>query len=68
MEIEHKEQGPLLAGLTDREGAELCSQLRKELVESVSRTGGHLASNLGAVELTVAIHRVFDTSPGPLGV
>ena len=62
MEIEHKEQGPLLAGLTDREGAELCSQMRKELVESVSRTGGHLASNLGAVELTVAIHRVFDTS------
>ena len=28
----------------------------------VSQTGGHLASNLGAVELTVAIHRVFDTS------
>ena len=29
---------------------------------NVARTGGHLASNLGAVELTVAIHRVFDTS------
>ena len=52
---------PLLAGLTDREGTELCARLRRELVEQVSRTGGHLASNLGAVELTVAIHRVFDT-------
>ncbi|MBR6259030.1 MAG: 1-deoxy-D-xylulose-5-phosphate synthase, partial [Oscillospiraceae bacterium] len=40
----------------------LCSEIREFLVESVSKTGGHLASNLGAVELTVAIHRVFDTS------
>lgn len=41
---------------------QLCQELRAFLVESVSKTGGHLASNLGAVELTVAIHRVFDTS------
>ena len=41
---------------------QLCQELREFLVENVSRTGGHLASNLGAVELTVAIHRVFDTS------
>lgn len=40
---------------------QLCRELREFLVQSVSRTGGHLASNLGAVELTVAIHRVFDT-------
>ena len=40
----------------------LCQELRDFLVKSVARTGGHLASNLGAVELTVAIHRVFDTS------
>lgn len=40
----------------------LCEELRQFLVNSVARTGGHLASNLGAVELTVAIHRVFDTS------
>ena len=39
----------------------LCSELRDFLVKSVAQTGGHLASNLGAVELTVAIHRVFDT-------
>ncbi|MCI8574137.1 MAG: hypothetical protein HFF89_06865, partial [Oscillibacter sp.] len=40
---------------------QLCKELREFLVRSVSETGGHLASNLGAVELTVAIHRVFDT-------
>ena len=64
MRIEEGNQGggPLLAGLTDREGEQLCARLRRDLVESVSQTGGHLASNLGAVELTVAIHRVFDTS------
>ena len=38
----------------------LCEELRKFLIQSVSETGGHLASNLGAVELTVAIHRVFE--------
>ncbi len=39
----------------------LCQEMREFLIKSVSETGGHLASNLGAVELTVAIHRVFDT-------
>ena len=48
--------------LNMEEVAVLCGELREFLVDSVSRTGGHLASNLGAVELTVAIHRVFDTS------
>ena len=38
---------------------ELCEQIREFLIGHVSRTGGHLASNLGAVELTVAIHRGF---------
>ena len=38
----------------------LCAEIRDFLIKSVSKTGGHLASNLGAVELTVAIHRVFD--------
>lgn len=40
---------------------ELCRLLRARLIDTVSRTGGHLASSLGAVELIVAIHRVFDT-------
>ncbi len=41
---------------------QLAGEIRAFLVEQVSRTGGHLASNLGAVELTLAIHRVYDTS------
>ena len=39
----------------------LCSEIREFLIQNVSKTGGHLASNLGVVELTVALHRVFDT-------
>lgn len=41
---------------------QLCAEIRKKLIETISKTGGHLASNLGAVELTVAIHRVYDTA------
>ena len=40
----------------------LCEEIRAFLVSSVSKTGGHLASNLGTVELTVALHRVYDTA------
>ena len=39
----------------------LCEEIRGFLIESLSKTGGHLASNLGAVELTVALHRVYDS-------
>jgi len=39
----------------------LAGELRAFIIDSVSRTGGHLASNLGVVELTVALHHVFDT-------
>ncbi len=42
--------------------AQLCKEIREFLVSSVSRTGGHMSSNLGVVELTVAIETVFDTS------
>ena len=38
---------------------ELCADIRELLVETVSETGGHLASNLGVVELSVALHKVF---------
>ena len=48
--------------LPERQLDQLCAELREFLVQSVSQTGGHLASNLGVVELTVAIHRVFDTA------
>ena len=46
--------------LTDLQAKLLCDQLRERIVDCVSRTGGHLASSLGVVEATVAIHRVFD--------
>lgn len=39
----------------------LCSEIRTELIKTISRNGGHLASNLGVVELTVALHKVFDS-------
>ena len=39
----------------------LCAEVREFLIKSVSKTGGHLAANLGVVELTIAVHRVFDT-------
>lgn len=50
-----------LRTLGDWEVGRLCYEIRQFLIEHVSRTGGHLASNLGAVELTVALHRVFDS-------
>ena len=40
---------------------QLCDELRKFEIENIAKTGGHLSSNLGTVELTVAIHRVYDT-------
>ena len=50
-----------LAALDDEERRRLCAEIREYLVSHVARTGGHLASNLGAVELTVAIETVFNT-------
>ncbi len=47
--------------LNRKELAALCDQLRQTMVSAVSQNGGHLASNLGTVELTVALHRVFHT-------
>ncbi len=41
--------------------AELAAEIRKEIIETVSHTGGHLASSLGVVELTIALHLVFDS-------
>ena len=51
-----------LLRLNKAQTAQLCAELRETLIQTVSQTGGHLSSNLGAVELTVALHRVFDTS------
>ena len=50
-----------LVNLTPAEQTALCGEIRQFLVENVSRTGGHLASNLGIVELALAVETVFDT-------
>ena len=50
-----------LRALDRKQLPQLASELREYLLESVARTGGHLSSNLGTVELTVALHYVFDT-------
>lgn len=58
---------PLINGPADvraipeRDLARLAQEIRDELVHAVSRTGGHLGPNLGVVELTIALHRVFDS-------
>ena len=62
MILEHIASPADVKELTVPQLKELCGDLRRFLVESVARTGGHLASNLGAVELTVALHRTYDTS------
>ncbi len=47
--------------LTHEQCTLLCAEIRREMVNTVTQNGGHLASNLGVVELTVALHRVFDS-------
>src|SRR6186997_864003 len=50
-----------LRALERRQLGQLATELRAYVLESVSKTGGHLSSNLGTVELTIALHYVFDT-------
>jgi len=50
-----------LRGLTDQQLADLATEIRELLVDKVSKTGGHLGPNLGMVEITLAMHRVFDS-------
>ncbi|WP_336057733.1 1-deoxy-D-xylulose-5-phosphate synthase [Nitratireductor sp. CH_MIT9313-5] len=50
-----------LKGLSEDELVQLANELRLEMIDAVSQTGGHLGAGLGVVELTVALHHVFDT-------
>ena len=59
--LEHVHSPKDIKKMNTKELTDLCAQLRHKMVETVSRNGGHLASNLGTVELTVALHRVFTT-------
>ena len=47
--------------LSDEQLSELSAEIRQVMIETVSKNGGHLASNLGVVELTIAIHKCFDS-------
>ena len=55
-----------LQGLTPEQLDELSSEIREFIVQAVSHTGGHLGSNLGAVELSIALHRVFESPKDPI--
>ncbi len=60
MRLDQIESPKILKDLSMEELTDLAGQIRSELVSTVARRGGHLASNLGVVELTIALHRVFD--------
>src|SRR3954464_9067833 len=53
--------------LSPEQLSQLAGELRAKIFDSVSKNGGHLASNLGVVELTLALHAVFDFGPHPAG-
>ncbi len=50
-----------LKGLTEEQLVHLAAEIREFLIEKVSKSGGHLGPNLGVVELTIAMHRIFDS-------
>ena len=50
-----------LKKISEKDLPDLCDEIRKRIIETVAKNGGHLASNLGVVELTVALHRVFES-------
>lgn len=51
-----------IADFSDEQLTELCDEVREKLITVVSQNGGHLASNLGTVELTVALEKVFNST------
>ena len=67
MPLLEKVQSPAdLRALSTAQLDELAAEIREFLVTNVSRTGGHLGPNLGVVELTLAVHRVFDSPQDPI--
>ena len=54
-----------LKSMNAEELEELCGKLRDKILQTVSKNGGHLSSNIGAVELIVAMHYVFDVKKDP---
>ena len=67
MSVLEQVDGPSdLRGLDPEELGRLCGEIREFLIRKVAATGGHLGPNLGVVELTVALHRVFDSPRDPI--
>ena len=59
--LDHIQRPSDLKPLSDAQLAQVASEVRAETISAVSETGGHLGAGLGVVELTVALHAVFDT-------
>ena len=59
MALEKIQKANDIKELTEEELKELSDEIRRFLIEKISVTGGHLASNLGVVELTMALHKYF---------
>ena len=57
--LENLHSPDVLKVLTVEETYSLADEIREKIIDTVSRNGGHLASNLGLVEVTLALHRVF---------
>lgn len=60
-DLEREDLISIIKTADESELTELCKDIREFLIQKVSKTGGHLASNLGVVELTVAMHKVYDS-------
>ena len=61
MDLKQIQNPEFLKSMSVSELNDLAADIRAFLIESISKTGGHLASNLGVVELTIALHYVFDS-------
>ena len=61
MEVKDIKDPKFIKKLNNKELNNLCFDIREFLIDNISKTGGHLASNLGIVELTVALHYVFSS-------
>ena len=62
MSFSNKIEGPNdLKELTPEELPQLCEEIRQQIISVIANVGGHLASNLGVVELTVALHYLLNT-------
>jgi len=61
MKIEEIKNPKFLKKMSIRDMEKLSNEIRKFIIESVSKTGGHLSSNLGIVDLTIALHKIYDS-------